>query len=74
MVKACLLRVEELLKAVMRLHCFWLASSATQIFMVDVCKLERRGNVNNYADDAFNMSREIGRRPKGVIGDLHQGN
>ena len=58
----------------MRLHRFWLASSATQIFMVDVCKLERRGNVNNYADDAFNMSREIGRRPKGVIGDLHQGN
>ena len=42
--------------------------------MVDVCKLDRRGNVNNYADDAFNMSREIGRRPKGVIGDLHQGN
>jgi hypothetical protein len=33
--------------------------------MVDVCKLERRGNVSSYDDDAF--SRETGRRPKGVI-------
>jgi hypothetical protein len=48
--------------AVVRRHCYWLASSATQCFMVDVCK--RRRTVSNY-DDAF--SRETGRRPKGSI-------
>jgi len=39
--------------AVMRRHCFWLASSDSNVFVVDICNLGRRGNISSYADDAF---------------------
>ena len=65
LVKACLLRADELSKRGHETALLLARELCDQCFMVDVCK--RRRNVSNY-DDAF--SRETGRRPKGSIASV----
>jgi hypothetical protein len=46
----------------------------SNVFMIDVCKLERRGKVSSWADDELNMSREPPDVRKGSWANLDEGN